>query len=159
MKLGNLAVYLLCTCLLLTGCGTSGKDPAAAYLGFSLEETRIVMNAPASSVLNTLNSPLQYTETASCAFDGVEKTYYFGSFYLTTYPSEEGDRIGSVWFADDTVSTEEGIRIGSDRSAVLDAYGEEAFLTADSCVVSDGNCNLTILLTGDAVSSVVYESI
>lgn len=159
MKIGNFALYALCACLLLTGCGASEKSGAAPSMGFTVEGTRIVMNALAQPVLDALGGPLQHSETASCAFDGVEKTNYYGSFFLTTYPSKEGDRIHSVWFVDDTVATEEGIHIGSTRDEVEMIFGNDSFSSPDCCVAADGNTTLTITLTDGVVTAVLYEAI
>lgn len=159
MKIGNLVVYALCACLLLTGCGDAEKSGDIPSLGFTVNETRIVMNALARPVLDALGEPVSYTETASCAFDGLDKTYYFGSFYLSTYPMEGEEYVYSVWFADDSVSTEEGIRIGSRQSEVEAVYGTEGFSAPDVCLLTEGNIKLTILLTDGVVTSVQYEAI
>lgn len=159
MKTANLVAYILCACLLLTGCGAGEKNTATPTLGFSVSETRVLMNALAAPVLDALGGAKQYTEAASCAFDGVEKTYYYGSFYLTTYPAEDGDRIFSLWFADDTVATEEGVRIGSTLREVQTACPDAQFQGTQSCTLTDGNTILTIVFAEETVSSVLYEAI
>lgn len=121
--------------------------------------TQITMNAPAASILEDLGEPISYTEETSCAFEGLDKTYYFGSFYLTTYPASDGDRTYSLWFADDSISTTEGITIGSSREAVEAAYGNQCFHTADICTLTRADSTLTIMLKEDAVSAIRYDAV
>lgn len=153
-------ILALCLALSLAGCGTA-EEPAAAETqtdGFSFlyKDTEIPMNAPAESILTALGNPKTCTEAPSCAFDGMDKTYFYGSFYLTTYPAEDGDRIQGLWFADDTVVTPAGITIGSGRVEVEAAYGT---FEGDSCVLEKGTSRLTILLTGDTVTGIRYDAV
>lgn len=122
-------------------------------------DTQITINAPAEPILNALGEPTAYTEETSCAFDGLDKTYYYGSFYMTTYPDGKGDRIGSVWFADDSIATPEGIAIGSPRTAVEAAYGEEGSKGANTIVVTRGESTLTVILTDNTVSTIRYDAV
>ena len=58
--------------------------PAAESYVFNYNGVAIPMNANAADILAQLGEPKSYTEEASCAFEGLDKTYYFGSFYLQT---------------------------------------------------------------------------
>lgn len=143
--------------LTLTGCGSGSAK--TEDIGFTHNGTEIVMKAPAAPVLGSLGEPLAYTEETSCAFDGLDKTYYYGGFYLTTYPEGDEDYVFSLWFADDSVSTSEGIRIGSNQSEVDAAYGAEHFNGINAYVITAGETKLTIVITDGAVSSVLYEAV
>lgn len=123
--------------------------------GFSVtfRGTDITLGTPMEPVLTALGEPTGYTEQTSCAFEGLDKTYYYGSLYVQTNPAPEGDRIGAVWFADDSVSTDEGIYIGADRAAVEKAYGS---FTGDACTLDRDGQRLMILLENGVVSSVQY---
>lgn len=125
--------------------------PVFVYKGIE-----IAMDVPAQPILDQLGDPKSCTEEASCAFEGVDKTYFYGSFYLQTYPAQDGDRIQSLWIVDDTVTTPEGVYIGMNTDGVKAAYGEEVFTDNGSCVVADGYISLTILFENDAVSSIQY---
>lgn len=148
---------LLSILVLLTGCSSSEpvKDEELTFL---YNETRITMKADAEPILTALGEAMRYTEEPSCAFDGMDKTYYYGSFYLTTYPENGKDHVYSLWFADDSVTTEEGIRIGDSQSSVEQVYGAESYNGSNAYILTKGNAKLTIILTDGVVSSVLYES-
>lgn len=139
--------------LLLSGCGAAG-EASEKHFSMTADGASLSLDAPAKQILDTLGAPYGYTETASCAFAGTEKTYDFGGFYLRTYPAKDGDRILGWWFSSGSLSTPEGITIGSSRDQVEAAYGE---FTGSACVVSRGEEKLTILLENDAVTTVQYS--
>lgn len=151
---------LLAVLVLLTGCGkTEEALPPEIGFRFTWQDTQIVMNTDAAEILEALGEPVSYTEEASCAFDGMDKTYYFGSFYMTTYPENGKDYVYSLWFADDSVATEEGIRIGDSQEAVERVYDRECFNGDNAYILEKGESRLTIILTDGVVSSVLYEAV
>ena len=149
----RIIVIVCILAMLLAGCGGSGER-AEEHFSVAAGETTLSLDAPAKNALEALGAPYGYTETASCAFAGTEKTYDFGSFYLRTYPAGDGDRILGWWFCGDALCTPEGISIGSGREQVEQAYG--AF-TGNACVLSRGEEKLTILLEDDTVTTVQYS--
>lgn len=158
-------IFVLCLTLSLGACGDgdpSGDQQTTPAVSegvvFQYGQTEIAMHAEAEPILSALGEPKRYTEEASCAFEGLDKTYFYGSFYLQTYPDGEKDRVFSLWFADDSVSTAEGVYIGADQSAVEAAYGAGSF-NGTGYVVEKGDSRLTILLTDGKVSSIVYEAV
>lgn len=123
---------------------------------FAYNGIEIRMNQPADSVIEALGEPMGYTEQPSCAFEGMDKTYYYGSFYLDTYPDGDKDYVYGYWFADDSVSTEEGIYIGASQAQVEEAYGADAYNGNNAYVITKSACNLTIILEEGVVSSIQY---
>ena len=132
---------------------------AASKFSFTYKGAEIKLAQPAAPILEKLGEPMKYTESASCAFEGLDKSYYYGSFYLETYPQGEEDFVLGWWFADDTVTTAEGIYIGSPKADVDTAYGAENFNGTNSYEIIDGSGKLTIILDGDVVSSIQYNLI
>ena len=102
-------ILMLCTLLILAACGEGKPEqtvpqtttpagpnmdaPVEPGFVFSYKDTGITMKADAQHILAALGEPMSYTETASCAFTGLDKTYYYGSFYLYTCPIEGKDYI------------------------------------------------------------------
>ncbi len=126
---------------------------------FQVGDTEIVMHAPAAPVLEALGEPKSYTEEASCAFDGLDKTYFFGSFYLTTYPVGDEDFIYGLWLVDDTLSTPEGVYIGASEAEVEAAYGADGYNGNTAYIMTEGQSTLTIIMDGDSVSSIQYDAV
>lgn len=126
---------------------------------FTYGGTKIAMNAAAASVIDALGEPKSYTEEESCAFEGLDKTYYFGSFYLQTYPEGDADFVYCLWLVDDSVETEEGIYIGAPQAQVEKAYGAEYYNGKNAYVVTRGDCTLTIILDNGVVSSIQYNAV
>lgn len=164
--------------LCLTACGESGEQNTAQTQGetagtteavenaqreegfvFTYNGLEIPMDVPAGDILAALGEPKSYSEQASCAFEGLDKTYYFGSFYLQTYPAGEEDYVYCVWLVDDSVTTAEGIYIGATQQEVEDAYGAENYNGTNAYIVTKGNSTLTVILSGGTVSSIQYDAV
>ena len=160
MKKAFAIVLAVWAAVCIMGCATAEEIPTEPE-GYRIQVcgAEIAMNAPAEPALEALGTPKSHTEETSCAFDGLDKTYYYGSFYLTTYPAPDGDRVHSLWFADDTLTTPEGICIGSHREAVARAYDTETAGEDGTLTFSRGDSTLTIIFDGDTVSGIRYDAV
>lgn len=160
------------TILCFAGCGSSepagnnggsqgGNVPVAATDGyvFNYNGTKIPMHADAAPIIAALGEPKTYTEEASCAFIGMDKTYYYGSFYVQTYPIGEKDYIFGVWFADDGVQTDEGVYVGMPQADVEAAYGADSFNGTNAYKLTKGKSTLTVIIKDGVVSSVQYDAV
>jgi hypothetical protein len=154
--MNRICAFLLAV-LCLTGCAAPNAAPEQEVLCFTYQNVKITPHAEAAPIISSLGEPKTYTEEASCAFEGMDKTYYYGSFYLATYPMEGKDYVYMLWFADDTVATEEGIRIGSNQADVESVYGADSFNGTNAYVLIKGNSKLMILITEGEVSAIRYE--
>ena len=152
-------IFLLLAMLCLTGCAAPEVPTGEKNFTFIYQGVAISPHGDAAPVIEALGEPKSYTEETSCAFEGLDKTYYYGSFYLSTYPVDGRDFIYTLWFADDTVATAEGIRIGSTQAQVAEAYGQDSLDEAGSCLRIRGSSRLVILLTDGIVTSVRYEGL
>ena len=147
-----------------TNTGTSsqgGSVPVAAEDGFifTTNGTKIVMHAEATDIIAALGEPTTYTEEASCAFTGMDKTYFYGSYYVQTYPMGDKDYIYGVWFADDSVATAEGVYVGMPQADVEAAYGAENFNGSNAYIMTKGESTLTVILKDGVVSSIQYDAV
>ncbi len=133
--------------------------PDASSWKYTVQGVDILMHAEAAPVLEALGEPVSYTEEASCAFTGLDKTYFFGGFYLQTYPLGEDDYIYSAWLVDDSSTTPEGIYIGATQAEVEAAYGTDGFNGENAYVMAGTTSILTIILTDGVVSSIQYDAV
>lgn len=138
----------------------NGDTPVAATDGyvFTYNGMDIAMHAEATDIIAALGEPKTYTEEASCAFTGLDKTYFYGSFYVQTYPVGDKDYIFSVWFADDSVSTQEGVYVGMTQADVEAKYGTEGFNGSNAYIMNKGASTLTVILKDGVVSSIQYDA-
>ena len=133
--------------------------PDASSWKYTVRGVDILMNAEAAPILEALGEPVSYTEEASCAFTGLDKTYNYGGFYLQTYPLGDKDYVFSAWLVDDSSTTPEGIYIGASQAEVEAAYGTEGFNGSNAYVLKGTTSTLTIILEDGAVSSIQYDAI
>ena len=157
MKSWILMIAIL-TMMLMTGC--SSVEPQVTEpekeLVFLYNGTEIAMGAEAAPILEALGEPKSCTEAPSCLFEGVDKTYYYGSFYLLTSPAPDGERIYKLWFAEDCVETPEGIAIGDEAAEVAQTYEVET--CGEIYFYDRGDTRLNIITEKGVVTSVQYIS-
>lgn len=144
-------LMLIALMLCLTACGSAEEQ---TNFGFTYQGIAVAIDAEAAPVIEALGDPKSYTEETSCAFDGVEKTYHYGSFYLATYPKGGVDHVARIWFADDSIATQEGICIGSSKAAVEAAYGK---VYGNEYISIRKESRLIILLENEMVTSIQYD--
>ena len=154
----RISLFLLAAIMLLSlvGCGSTDIDPQEENFSFTYNGTKITLGAEAAPIIDALGEPRSYTEEPSCAFDGMDKTYYYGSFYLSTYPLDGKDYVYSIWFADDSVATNDGIRIGTTKAQVEAICGADCFDGTNAYIQVRGSLKLTVLMDEGAVSSIQY---
>ena len=117
------------------------------------------MNEDVAPVLEALGESLSYAESQSCAFQGLDKIYTYGGFDIYTYPVEDKDYINSIYFTDDTVSTPEGIRIGSTEEDMVAAYGEDYTEEFGVYTYTKEKSMLSFIVTDGIIESVEYTAI
>lgn len=133
--------------------------PDASSWKYTVRGVDILMHAEAAPILEALGEPVSYTEEASCAFTGLDKTYYYGGFYLQTYPIGEKDYVYAAWLVDDSSTTPEGVYIGATQAEVEAAYGADGFNGSNAYTMAGTTSTLTIILTDGVVSSIQYDAI
>jgi hypothetical protein len=136
---------------------TAAPEEKDAYV-FKKGDVTIKMNAPAEPIISALGEPDHYYEEASCAFEGMDKTYTYGSIDVTTYTLNGADYIAGVVLWDDSVETPEGLYIGARAEDVARIYGEDA-TGKTSVSLKKGDANLLILLKDGVVTSIQYLAI
>ena len=149
-------LMILCLALLSAGCG---KKARTEDFRFVYREVEIGMNAEAGPVLYWLGEPMGCSQSPSCAAAGMDTTYYHGGIYLTTATVEGTERIIRAWFADDTVHTGEGLKIGDSRSRAEELYGPEGFREDGIWEAVRGNTRLIITFGEDMVDGILYEAV
>lgn len=149
--------------LMLVGCGSSTpKEESKASdeeYAFETKGTIVKMNEDVSSILEGLGEEMEYYEVKSCAFDGMDKTYTYAGFQLITYPMNDKDYVSVVVLKDDTVSTQEGVCIGDEKSKVEEVYGNDYTENNGAYTYTKGKSVLEFIFDGEVVTSITYTAI
>ncbi len=139
----------------------SGETPAAqtekGYL-FESEGVKISVDADVKPVIDRLGEADSYFEAASCAFEGLDKTYTYAGFRIETYPEKDKDLTACIILTDDSVSTPEGVCIGNSVEELKEAYGEASSEEPGMLVYEKEGMKLCFIVDGDEISSIEYRS-
>ena len=170
-----LLITMLAVGTLLTGCGGGdantdtkssqntesdvAKKPSNGYK-FDLKGTTVAMNAEMAPIVEALGEADNYFESESCAFQGMDKVYTYGSVVITTYPDNGIDYVYTIELKDDTVTTQEGLYIGATKDDVIAKYGEATTSTDNALVYEKDDSKLSFIMDdGTTVSSITYTAI
>ncbi len=151
------AALVITMFLTLVACvaDNSSGDNAESF-SFIYNEVKFAPGDDFAPISEKLGEPSGYYEAASCAFDGKDKIYTYGSVQISVSPLDGKDIIFMVTLLDDSLSTPEGISVGAEKAAVVAAYGEGQD-NGSSLVYGSGKINLVFLIRDDRVTSVQYR--
>lgn len=143
--------------LAVVSCSTenTANDNGKSY-SFIYNEVKFAPGDDFAPVYEKLGEPSGYYEAASCAFDGKDKIYTYGSVQISVSPLDGKDIIFLITLLDDSLSTPEGIFVGSEKSAVIAAYGEGED-NGSSLQYNAGKVKLVFLVRDGRVTSVQYR--
>ena len=100
---------------------TSGGMFSVTYNGTTVE-----LGKDAKAVLKKLGEPKETNFVASCGEGaGEQYVYEYASVYVYTVKNGDSEVIDGLKLRDDSALTSKSIRIGSEQSAVVSAYGEK----------------------------------
>jgi hypothetical protein len=158
------AFLILCTLfatLALSACTEAAPPEDDVDYAFVSGTTTIRIDDDAAAVLSALGAWSQYGESPSCLFDGLDKIYGYGGFRIQTYPKDGGEFVYSVELLDDSVTTPEGITIGSSRDDVLEQYGTDMRETSAAIIYTDKGDGVELMLSirNGVVTNIQYKKI
>lgn len=117
-----LAVFSV-TCALISGCAGTIKDEKSRNYQVKYNDTLIAVNSDTHVIIENLGEPVSIFEAPLCASDGINRQYTYPHINISAYVIGGEERIFSVVFTDDLISTEEGISIGDSENDVISIYG------------------------------------
>ena len=125
---------------------------------FEYNGVKIGMDMEAAPILAALGEADSYFEAPSCAFEGLDKTYSYGSFEIDTYEQDGKDYISTVFFCDDLIETPEGVCLFETKADMIKAYGEGFKEEFGMLVYEKEGMKLKFILEGDEITSIEYSS-
>jgi len=128
-------------------------------LYFIHDNLHINMNDNMIDVLAQTGEPLHMFESPSCAFEGIDRIFYFDGFIVDTFPVGDEDFVLALVFRDDTVATQNGIKLGATYADMVLAYGDgyDNMLNLFSYTI-DG-VRLSFLFEGDEIVDITYYNL
>ena len=97
-----------------------------------------------------------YSEVPSCAGQRTDKVYNYGSYEITAYQDGDQEKIYSVYFINDQITTTEGVKISDDSSVIFEKYGDNYEQTGNQYTYTSGNVELSFIVENDFVTSITY---
>lgn len=150
-----LSLAIMIAGIILVSCSNGGKVDKYIFKSGSVE---IVPGEDSSAVLNALGRENSYDEVdIGCGNNEVGKVYSYSGFKIQTYPDNSKDYVDTVTITNDSVSTPEGITIGSSREDVIKAYGDGYTEKSNGIVYIKDKTMLSFVIRDGAVTSVVYD--
>ncbi len=104
-----------------------------------------------------LGDEKNYSEIASCAFEGLDKTYTYENYEITTFPDGDQDKIYTIYLLNDQVQTAEGLKITDEKDKMISTYGEDYKTQGNQYTYTKGKTNLEIIVENDVVTSIQYS--
>lgn len=136
---------------------TNKNNEPKGYV-FEYNGVKIGMDMEAAPIIAALGEADSYFEAPSCAFDGLDKTYSYGSFEIDTYEQDGKDYISTVFFCDDLIETPEGVCLFETKADMIKAYGEGFKEEFGMLVYEKDGMKLKFIVTGDEITSIEYSS-
>ena len=159
----KLLIYLLLAAMILSFVACKKEETAPTEDGktytFTSGTTRIALGADISTILAALGEWRAYDESPSCAFEGMDKIYEYSGFEIYTQPNGEKDIVYMIRLFDDTIATEEGIRVGSAKDAVIATYGTATQASDSNLRYNAKGMYLQFSLENGVVTSIQYGKI
>lgn len=136
-----------------------GEAEASSTYVFTYNGTTATVDEAADKVISGFGDGYKYFESPSCAFQGLDKVYTYNSFLVRTYPKDDVDYVLSIELRDDSISTPEGVFIGSSEDDVRAAYGDPTEETSGGLEYTQGNCTLAFVINDGKVSAISYNRV
>lgn len=98
-------------------------------------------------------------EVPSCAIEGTDNLYNYGTFELTVFDDGTREQLYSILLTDPNITTPEGLALGDNADKVLELYGENFIMQGSAYVYTGDTGMLYIIVHGNAVASIEYRMI
>lgn len=87
----------------------------------------------------------------------VNKIYTFKKFEITTYLQDGEDKIGSIYLLDESLETEEGIKIGDTFEKLKEKYGEDFYNMESTYTYKKEKTSINFIVIDNYVVSIEYK--
>ena len=150
-----LAIAIMVAGIILVSCTNGGKIEKYIFKSGGVE---IIPGEDSAAILGALGKESSYDEVdIGCGNNEVGKVYSYSGFKIQTYPDNSKDYVDTVTITNDSVSTPEGITIGSSRDDVIKAYGDGYTEKSNGIVYIKDKTTLSFVIRDGLVTSIIYD--
>ena len=96
-------------------------------------------------------------QVPSCAIEGTDNVYNYGTVEVTAFNDGSGEVIYSVYIVDANTPTDEGLYIGDTLDQIKAVYGEDCTQESGQITYQKGDTLLVIVLDGNYVASIDFR--
>ena len=160
MKKLRQKILAVCVALLLAvGSLASVSEAKISGYYFKNKGISVTMDSAAKSFIEKAGKAQKTKVKKSCAYKGKDRTYQYKNFILYTYSNSESgpEYVQGISFRNSSISTAEGVKIGSDASLVTETYGDAEDNFGIYTYVK-GNTKLQFEVTDGKVSKIRYTA-
>ena len=104
-----------------------------------------------------LPEPQSLYQVPSCAIEGTDNVYNYGTIEVTAFNDGTGEVIYSVYIVDANTPTNEGLYIGDTLDFIVGAYGENYVREGNQITYQKGDTMLIIIMDGDYIASIDFR--
>ena len=99
---------------------------------------------------------LGYSEVPSCAFEGVDKTYTYEDYEITTYQDGDKEKIRTIYLLNENAQTEEGVKITDSLDDLKSKYKEEPTISDNKYTYTKGDTSIEFIVENEIITSIEY---
>lgn len=144
--------------------GESSAEPTTAQpqaqtggFSFELKGVSITPGMKQDDLTAALGDADNTFEAPSCAGEGTDYTFTYGSVEISTVPNAEGvNEVNTIVLKDDLVSTPEGVSLFMKVADMTAAYGEDYTASGNAYTYTKGNVLLQFIAENDEITSIQY---
>lgn len=147
-------ILVLSMLLLLLGCSAKNEERQGYF--FRIDGQELQIGDKAEEFLLNMKDPIDKYTSPSCAFEGDDTVYDYGGYQITTYLSGGTEIFTGFYLIDPSLSTKEGIHIGSSFDQMIVAYGDQYTEEYGVYTYTLGLSDLSFVIVDDTVTSIAY---
>ena len=137
---------------------TAGSTDAVADEGVYSFKTEGVELVPGEAFdASKLPEPQSTFTVPSCALEGTDNVYSYGTYEVTAYNEGEGEHIYSIYLFDANIATNEGLSVGDSKDKVIEIYGDNYSDNNGEVTYKKGDTLLVIVFQNDMVLSIDFR--
>lgn len=147
---------ILILLLLISLAACTSKAPSTQTFALSIDGKDIVIGQNAESFLKLAGEPIDRYTSPSCAFEGDDNVYDYGHYQITTFVDSGVEKFTGFYLLDESISTKEGIKIGSSFEEMVDKYGSDYVENFGAYTYNRDLTDLSFVVVDGKITSIAY---